>query len=144
MASLASSVTGPDVSETLDRWVLPVADQPVATCCIDYGFTLLFGNHLTVRIEQPFVYRTARGVEHLIIPEGDPAGLAPALSLCRQVARHGFAFKDGHLELLFVDGSMVSVPTAEDLEPWELSSPDGLRVVSLPGGNLAIWRARST
>jgi hypothetical protein len=99
---------------------------------------------VTLRIEQPFVYRTAEGVEHLSVPEGDPVRLAPALAVCRQVARQGFAFKDGHLELGFADGSRVSVPTAEDLEPWELVGPDGLRVVSVPGGDLAIWRALPT
>jgi hypothetical protein len=36
------------------------------------------------------------------------------------------------------------VPTAEDLEPWELVGPDGLRVVSVLGGDLAIWRALPT
>jgi hypothetical protein len=28
---VAGSVSGPDVSELSDRWVLPVADQPVVT-----------------------------------------------------------------------------------------------------------------
>lgn len=144
MARVAGSVSGPDVSESSDRWVLPVADQPVVTCCIDYALTFRFGNDVTLRIEQPFVYRTAEGVEHLIVPEGDPVRLAPALAVCRQVARQGFAFKDGHLELDFADGSWVGVPTAEDLEPWELVGPDGLRVVSVPGGDLAIWRTLPT
>lgn len=144
MARVAGSVSGPDISESSDWWVLPVADQPVVTCCVDYALTFRFGNEVTLRIEQPFVYRTAEGVEHLIVPEGDPVRMAPALAVCRQVARQGFAFKDGHLGLDFVDGSRVSVPTAEDLEPWELAGPDGLRVVSVPGGDLAIWRALPT
>ena len=144
MARVAGSVTGIDVNESTDRWVLPIGDQPVVACCVDYAMTLRFGNDVELRIEQPFVYRTAEGVEHLIVPEGDPVRLAPALAVCRQVVRQGFAFKDGHLELDFADHSGLSVPATEDLEPWELVGPDGLRVVSVPGGDLAIWRAHRT
>jgi Family of unknown function (DUF6188) len=32
------------------------------------------------------------------------------------------------------------VPAAEDFEAWELVGPDGLRTVSLPGGDLAVWQ----
>jgi Family of unknown function (DUF6188) len=142
LAGVAGEVTPFDLVETSDRWVLPIGDESVVACCIDYAITLRFGNEVSVRIEQPFVYRTGDGVEHLIVPEGNPVRLAPALAVTRLVVRQGFAFKDGHLELRFADGSLVSVPATEDLEPWELVGPEGLRVVSVPGGDLAIWRSQ--
>ncbi len=36
---------------------------------------------------------------------------------------------------------VVKVPVGQDYEPWELVGPGGVRVVSLPGGDLAVWRA---
>ena len=110
MAGVAGEVTPFDLVETSDRWVLPIGDESVMACCIDYAITLRFGNEVSVRIEQPFVYRTGDGVEHLIVPEANPVRLAPALAVTRLVVRQGFAFKDGHLELHFADGSLVCVP----------------------------------
>jgi hypothetical protein len=139
-----ADVTGIGVDELVDRWVLPVENCPVASCSFDYAVTLRLTNDVNVRIEQPFVYRSAEGVEHLIVPGSDPVGLAPVLSVCRLVVRQGFAFKDGRLELEFEDGSSVNVPSGEDFEPWELFGPGDLRVISVPGGDLAIWSAQST
>jgi hypothetical protein len=50
------------------------------------------------------------------------------------------AFKDDHLELKFDGGATITVAAAEDLEPWEIVGPGGLRVVSLPEGQLAVWQ----
>ena len=134
-------MTALDIRELADRWLLPIGDEFVVGYCIDYSITMRFANDVSIRIESPFVYTTANGIEHLIVPEGDPARLAPALVICRLAARQGFAFKDGHLELDFADGSSISVAATEDFEPWELFGPGGLLVVSIPGGDLAIWRA---
>jgi Family of unknown function (DUF6188) len=94
---------------------------------------------LDPRIEQPFVYTSARGVEHLIIPEGNPVQVAPVFAIARLSVREGLAYTDGRLELTFSDGSTIGVPGTQDCEPWELSGPDGLKVVSVPGGELSIW-----
>lgn len=123
-----------------DRWVLPVAGQPVAQLCVDYAVMLRLQNDVAVRIEQPFVVETATGEERLIVPEGDLDRLAPVLNLARSTVTEGAAFDDGHLELSFADGARVSVPSAEDHEPWEIVGPAGLRIVSVPGGELSVWR----
>jgi len=142
VARVAGSVSSHDISEASDRWNLPIVDELVVACCVDYGVTLHFSNGVIIRIGQPFIYRTTKGLEHLIVPEGDPVRVAPVLAICRQAVQQGFAFKEGRLELHFADNSVLSVSSSEDLEPWELTGPDGLRLVSIPGGDLAVWRTR--
>lgn len=123
-----------------DRWVLPVAGQSVAQLCVDYAVTLRLANDVSVRIEQPFVIANLNGEERLIVPDGDPGRLAPVLTLARSTVTEGLAFDDGHLELAFHGGARVSVPSTEDYEPWEVVGPEGMRIVSVPGGELSVWR----
>lgn len=124
-----------------DHWILPVAGQSVAQLCLDNAVTLRLANGVSVRIEQPFVI-TARGDrDRLVVPDGDVDRLAPILGMTRALIGQGLAFDDGHLELSFVGGTLVSVPSAEDYEPWEVAGADGLRIVSLPGGELSVWHA---
>jgi Family of unknown function (DUF6188) len=40
----------------------------------------------------------------------------------------------------FVGGNELRVPSSDDYEAWTLVGPDGLRLVSMPGGELAIWK----
>lgn len=124
----------------MSRWLLPLQDEQVIWCCIDYAVSLGTQNQVAVRIEQPFVYTGTDGVEHLIVPEADPVQIAPVLAITRLSVRAGFAYDDGHLELTFSDGSTIGVPSAQDYEPWELTGPAGLKIVSVPGGELSVWR----
>jgi hypothetical protein len=124
----------------MSRWLLPLKDEPVIWCCIDYAVSFGAQNQVAIRIEQPFVYTGSDGVDHLIVPEADPVQIAPVLAITRLSAREGFAYDDGHLEITFSDGSKIGVPSAQDYEPWELTGPAGLKVVSVPGGELSVWR----
>ena len=132
-----------DLAKARDHWVLPVVGQPVAQLCFDFAVTLRLGNDVAVRIEQPFVISADGGAERLMVPDGEPDLLAPVLRLARATITEGLAFDDGHLELTFAEGTRVSVPSTEDYEPWEVVGPQGLRVVSVPGGELSIWRPRA-
>ncbi len=136
---MADPMTAAALVEHQDRWVVSVDGVPVARCCIDYAVNVHCANGITLRIEQPFVLVDSEGRERLLVPEGNPAALAPVLGITRLVVEQCVAFKDGHLEMRFADGSLISVPATEDLEPWELSGDDGLRIVSVPGGDLAVW-----
>lgn len=120
--------------------MLPFHGEPVVRCCVDYAVTIDAGNGVSIRIEQPFVFTNADGVEHLIVPEGNPVKTAPVLAVTRTSVVDAYAFSDGRLELIFGDGSKIGVPADEGYEPWELVGPGGLRVVSVPGGEVAVWR----
>jgi hypothetical protein len=122
-----------------NRWLLPLRDERVTWCCVDYAVSFGTQNQVSIRIEQPFVYTSADRIEHLIVPEADPVLAAPVLAIARLSVREGFAYNDGHLELAFSDGSTIGVPSAQDYEPWELTGPAGLKMVSVPGGELSVW-----
>lgn len=79
----------------------------------------------------------------MLDPEGDPLAMAPALRLLRQGVKQAIAFKDGRLELVLSGGVVLRVPFDEDFESWNIVGPAGLRIVSLPGGALAIWSPES-
>lgn len=128
--------------EAADRWLVPVAGRSVTQCRLDYAFTLVVADEsagsFEIRIEQPFMVTSGAG-EVVLDPEGEPARMAPALGLLHQAIEQAVAFKDGRLELSFTDGGVLSVPVGEDYEAWNIVGPAGLRIVSLPGGELAIW-----
>jgi hypothetical protein len=136
----ADKVAVSDVSKCGDHWVLQVVDQPVQQLSFDFSVTLRLANEVVVRIEGPFVMSDGEA-ERLINPEGDPRLLAPVLSIARATMTNCLAFDDGHLELTFAEGVRVLVPPSENYEPWEFIDSHGMRVVLVPGGELAIWRS---
>jgi hypothetical protein len=131
-----------ELVEAADRWLVPMAGLTVTQCRLDYAFSVVVADEpagsFEVRIEQPFTV-ASRGDELTIDPEGDPVQMAPALRVLRQEVEQAIAFKDGRLELTFGDGVLLRVPVGEDYEAWKIVGPAGLRIVSLPGGELAIW-----
>jgi len=124
----------------MSRWLLPLQDEQVTWCCIDYAVSFGIQNQVAIRIEQPFIYTGTDGIEYLIVPEADPVQVAPVLAITRLSVHAAFAYDDGHLEVTFSDGSAIGVPSTQDYEPWELTGPAGLKIISVPGGELSVWR----
>jgi hypothetical protein len=138
---LAEVKTGRDLRENVLYWELPLEEKTVRRCFLDNAFGLELGDapgETTLRIEGNFVVSREQASWRLS-PER-PQDIGPALSLVKLVVRRARAFKDGTLEVSFADGSTLRVPSDPEFEPWVLSANDGMRVVSLPGGDLAIWK----
>jgi hypothetical protein len=136
-------VTGLRLVEDGGRWQLPLEGCTVVQCCVDWAVTLRFaraGAAFEVRIEQPFVFVPAGGREVLLDPENDPVGLGPVLACTRIAVTGAMAFDDGSLELSFINSTSFRVPGSPEHEAWGMVGPAGLRVVSVPGGELAIWQ----
>ena len=56
-------------------------------------------------------------------------------------------FKTGdvvHASPAIADGMVVRVESSEMYEAWEISGSGGFRIVSTPGGGLAVWKAASS
>ncbi len=49
------------------------------------------------------------------------------------------AFKDGSLEIRFAGSAELRVPPHADFEAWNVVGPNHLRLVALPGRELAVW-----
>lgn len=127
-----------------DAWRLPLDGLDVTQCRFDHAFTLLVSSGLDrsyeIRIEEAFVL-TAAGGTLTLDPSGAPTAMAPALRLSRQTVEQAIAHDDGRLELTFTDGAAIRVPGGTGYEAWTVAGTGGLRFISLPGGELAIWDA---
>jgi hypothetical protein len=141
-----STMTGMELTPQGDSWRLPVAEQQITRFCVDNeAVRVLCRNMIEISISEPFTLVTNDGRRYTLDPGGDAMDLAPALQIVRLVIREGAAFNDGRLELDLSDGSRIKVPPSRDFEAWTLTGPggpDGLKVVSIPGGDLAIWSDR--
>jgi hypothetical protein len=139
---MADKVSAVELVEAEDRWVVPVGGT-VAQCRVDYAFTLVVDGSqgsFEVRIEQPF--ELLGGVDDgpmSLSWEGDPTALGPALAVLHAELDEALAFKDGRLELRLGYGGRLRVPASDEFEAWTFAGPDGLRLVSMPGGELGVW-----
>lgn len=130
--------------EERDYWLLPLKGRAVTQCCVDYAFTIYLvapDAAFSLRIEQPFVFHQANADAVTLHPGENAVALAPSLAMFGLTVERGVAYKDGRLEVCFSDGSSLRVDACDDFEPWEFAGPAGSRVVSIPGGALAIWLA---
>mgnify|MGYP001608480272 CR=1 FL=1 len=92
---------------------------------------------LLVCIENDYLF-SAEGKEcHLFQREGE----AEKIRVLKNEACKAFFIKpDGSLELGFAPGnSKIIVNSHSDFEAWSIFSPEGLKVICMPGGELAIW-----
>jgi hypothetical protein len=128
-----------------DRWSLLVLGGDVTQLRIDFALTLIVAaspdDGFEARIGGTCTLTMADGVAVELVPEGDPTELAPALRLVRLGVERAEAFKDGHMEIAFEDGSTLAVPADPDYEAWTITGTNGARIVSTPGGELAVWQA---
>ncbi|HEY4238182.1 MAG TPA: DUF6188 family protein [Kofleriaceae bacterium] len=125
-----------------DYWEIPFEGNVVVQCIVDYALTLSIGKELSsfaLTIGRAFQL-TLDGQTREYLPTAH-ATLGPALTLFRRQIASCKAFKDGTLVVVFTDDDTLRVPADDNYEAWEISSnPSGLRVIGLPGGDLAIWQ----
>jgi Family of unknown function (DUF6188) len=128
-----------------DHWSVLVSDGEVTQLRIDFALTLIVAaspdDGFEVRIGGTCILTTPDGATAELAPEDDPTRLAPALRLARLGVQRTKAFKDGHLEMAFGDGSTLAVPADPDYEAWTITGTNGARIVSTPSGELAVWEA---
>jgi hypothetical protein len=65
--------------------------------------------------------------------------VAPALALFGADIRSAEAFKSGELRIGFDNGLHLTCPPDPSFEAWQVVGENGFRLVSLPGGELAVW-----
>jgi hypothetical protein len=114
---------------------------------LDYIEVKILFQSLEIAIGGKFAMITPDGQQLTMdpSPDGNIMHLAPFLRILRQVCSKGIAFNEGSLLLVFADSTRIEVPVDPDFEAWNASDVrglDGLKVVSLPGGDLAIWQGR--
>ena len=140
MAGVAIVSCEPTLVDAGDRWQLRVRDAVIDQCCFGYAVVLQLSEGAAVweiRIEQPFAATTFDGAEHLVVPEED-SRLQIVLSMLRSTVESAEAIKDGHFVLRCSGGDILQIPPDEGFEAWTVVGPGGIRLVSLPGGELGV------
>jgi len=126
-------------------WSWPVTPGPdlIVQCRVDHAFTICTDGGMMLRIESDFIFKSAAGNIHQLDPNGKPALLGPALSITRSSIVAGLADNRGALHVDFADGSAMDVPADKNYEAWTINGPQGLLLVSCPGGSIASWGLRT-
>ena len=122
--------------EREDRWELDTQALDVISLSIDNVLRLHLGDDLVLTIEGEAAL-VRDGHEQLL--GTDSAGVLAALSVMWQPVESVRCFKDGRLEVRLGGSAVLRVAADERYEPWNIEARNGARVVSTPGGELAVW-----
>ena len=125
-------VAAKDYGELFSR----LAGRPLIQFCVGSGVRLdLAGSpHYEITIESPLSIAAANleraestSVEVLAVLRG----------LLMQPVRSVVEY-DGQLSVVF-DSMTITVPRDDDYEAWQIRADDGMMIVCIPGGELAVW-----
>jgi hypothetical protein len=138
-----------DFVEHDNHWKLRLEGWTVDRCAVDHELHLQFFNPPGEASQiQPgyevslgdYVYTSPDGSRHLVDGEAKPSAFGPALDLFKQEIERATIWKSGRLQLSFKGGHLVDVEPSEQYEAWQITGPDGLLVVCVPGGGEpAVW-----
>lgn len=105
----------------------------------EFGYTVgfHFSGGFEIRVETSFTLRTHDG-DHRIVP-GEESSAARLSELSGLVVTLATADDSGGLRVDFDGGARLLVEADPEFEAWTVAGPDGLKVVSLPGGGLSAW-----
>lgn len=115
----------------------------IAKVVIDFQVHLHLGAQAEyeLQIEADFVFRTP--AKALLHPSGDSFSdfSAELESMVGATVITAGADETHGLTLELDSGAGISVPVDKRYEAWRVVGPGGYRVISLPGGELAVWSA---
>lgn len=119
---------------------LELQGQSVDRVCFDAAVAVLTSGGYEFRIETELVFRTSTGVSIRIEPEHAGHGeVAHLVRLVGEPIAVAESRSDGGLMIEFVSGALITVAPSVDYEAWGLVGPGGSRVISMPGGEVAVW-----
>jgi Family of unknown function (DUF6188) len=124
-------------------WTIPLIGRPVCRFQADSQLTLEFfeppNEDTTVWIGGQFKLELD-GTEHLLSAE-HRENIGPVFVLLRRTVESAVAFKNGTLEITFKEGGRLAVAADPNYESWGVTGVRWLRIVCMPGGELAVWLA---
>lgn len=110
---------------------------------ITFGFSvsLTTNKGFEVRVENDFTLQTAQG-DFSLVPGKSSANVGQLNSLLNRAITSAAADESGSLIITFTDGTRLQVDPNSTYEAWTVTGPDGLKVICMPEGELAIWPAQ--
>jgi len=133
-------MTSIDDARDAGALLLPLIGRVVTRFCLDFAVNLEFLN------AEPAYYVCIES-DPLFSQEGnevalsldDPGHVAQLSIVARKKLRDIRVSEHGALILLFGERLKLSVPANAKYEAWNVSASDGMKIVCMPGGRLAIW-----
>ena len=126
-----------------DYWEIPLGGKPVCRFTIDSETKIEFfeppDEETVIILKGQFTLNI--GSNRYGLDAEKPTELCPLFSIYRSVVRTAKAFKNGLLEVDFLDGEQLSAPPDEKrtYESWEIIGARHLRMVCLPSGGIMVW-----
>ena len=125
-------VAAEDYKELFGR----LAGRSLIQFCVGSGVRLdLEGSpHYEITIESPLTIVAAN------IEQAEPTSIE-VLGALRDLLMKpvlSVSDSDGQLDVVF-DSLTISVPRDDNYEAWQVRADDGLMIVCVPGGELAVW-----
>ena len=128
------------LAELPDRWLLPHRGLKITQITVDYTLTFSLEGHATIVIESDATLADRPGrAPGIRTVELHPArqDVGSALALFGATVNSAVAFKTGTLRLI-LDHFQLTVRADPHYEAWNVVGPGDMRLVCMPGGQLAI------
>ena len=106
-----------------------------------YTLVLRLSGVYVVAISSPLTVEHDGGRIRLDPESGDPGSFGPIHQLVGRTVEAAVVDRAGALDVTFDTGARLTVEPDPHYEAWNVSGPDGALVVSMPGGELAVWTA---
>ena len=106
---------------------------------LEYTLVLQLSDVYFISISSPLTLEID-GENTLLSPEEDSEdGFGPIRGLVGRAVVDADVDAGGALRVTFQGGARLRVGPDPDYEAWNVSGPNGALVVSMPGGEIAVW-----
>lgn len=124
-------------------WSIPLIGQHLSRFKIDMQLTLEFFEPLE---EETSVwiggeFKVALDDKTYLFSTEQRDRISPVFGLLGRTVDSALAYKTGQLEITFREGGKLTVSPDQDYESWGVTGVRWLRIVCIPGGELAVWSA---
>ena len=129
-----------DFTEESDKYIFHLEGLQISRCCLDYAFSFEVFDSLketTIRIESSFTL--SQNDSKFCLTPSKPEDLGPVYTLFGEIISKIHMYKTGVLHIVFGNGAQLQVNPSDKYEAWEILNTQGVRVVCMPSGKLAVW-----
>lgn len=129
-----------------DGWEVDLAGLAVTDTSIDRAFVIVLwdgDDQWEARIEGAFAW-TADGRPPVRYEPDTGLEVGAVPQVVGSVVSHLWVTASGELQIQFEDGSRIEVDVDDRYEAWQITGPDRILIVGMPGGQVAVWNADDT
>ena len=118
-----------------------LAGKRLVAVDLEYTLVLRLSGVYVVAISSPLTVEHDGGRIRLDPEDGDPESFGAVHQLVGRTVEAAVVDRAGALDVTFDTGARLRVEPDPHYEAWNVSGPDGALVVSMPGGEPAVWTA---